>query len=78
MREAVMFKDPWCGACRSLEPVAASLGIRVVDVSEDREAGDRARICTLPTFIVYEDGKEVYRRDGAMSPYEMRKMVEEE
>ena len=50
----VDFWASWCGPCRMLGPVIDQLGSELTDV----------KVCTIPTLVVFEGGKEVKRSVG--------------
>lgn len=61
------FKAPWCGYCRRLEPTVVKMGqefegkIKVVglDIDADPELAEQFQVMTIPTLILFRDGKEV-------------------
>ncbi len=65
---------PWCGPCRSFAPVfeqaAAQLEPKARFAKLNTEAvpsiAQRWRIQSIPTLMVFKDGKEVARMSGAM------------
>lgn len=65
---------PWCGPCRSFAPVfeqaAAQLEPKARFAKLNTEAapsiGQRWRIQSIPTLIIFKGGKEVARMSGAM------------
>ena len=70
----VDFWAPWCGPCRTMAPdlerVAAEHrddGVLVakVDVDEQRELGERFRVMSVPTLLVFREGQLVDRFVGA-------------
>ena len=68
----VDFWATWCGPCRMLAPTIAKIAeeqegiIKVGKVDVDEEPGIAARfnIFSIPTIIVFKDGKEVARTVG--------------
>lgn len=59
------FKAPWCGYCRRLEPTVVKMGqelegkIKVVglDIDADPELAEQFQVMTIPTLILFKDGK---------------------
>jgi thioredoxin 1 len=69
----VEFWAPWCGPCKMMNPVLKSAGekysgkVELLKINAD-EAPDLLRqlkVYSIPTVLVYQDGKQVYRRSGA-------------
>lgn len=60
----VMFGATWCGPCKVLKPKVAGLGLSNVayaDIQTCKSEAMSARIMSVPTLVVYRDGKEVVR-----------------
>lgn len=63
----------WCGPCRKMEPIlkdiAADKKVKVVklNVDENKAFVRTKGISTIPTMIIYKDGKEVKRLVGVYS-----------
>ncbi|RPH51406.1 MAG: thioredoxin [Planctomycetota bacterium] len=69
----VDFHATWCGPCKVLAPVVEEIArerkgaLKVVKVDVDAASATAARfeVRSVPTLIVFRDGKEVRRRVGA-------------
>ncbi len=67
----VDFSASWCGPCQMLEPVLEELAsdrsnikIISVDVDEHEELSRKYGVMSVPTLVVYKDGKMVSRNTG--------------
>lgn len=69
----VEFWAKWCGYCRTVEPVvndlaawkAGKLKIMRVDVDAEPALARRFVVKATPTFIMYRNGQQLARIDGA-------------
>ncbi|QUL35805.1 thioredoxin [Treponema pallidum] len=63
---------PWCGSCKMLGPVLeeveSEVGSGVVigklNVDDDQDLAVEFNVASIPTLIVFKDGKEVDRSIG--------------
>jgi len=68
----VDFWAPWCGPCRMAEPVLEELSeeykgkviIAKLNIDENQENSEKYGIMSIPTTILFKDGKEVGRQVG--------------
>jgi thioredoxin 2 len=68
----VDFWAPWCPPCRMIAPVidelASEMGGRVrfakVNIDENQATAGRFRVASIPTLVVFKDGREVDRIVG--------------
>lgn len=70
----VEFFATWCPHCQRMMPVVEQIkelldgrtDIYQFDIDKNQETADSLDVESLPTFIVYRDGKEVWRHSGEM------------
>ena len=68
------FWAPWCGPCRMITPILDQLAeeysgrIKVgkINIDEESDITSRHRIFSVPSLIVYNDGKIVNQSTGAL------------
>ncbi len=75
----VDFGASWCPPCKQMEPVLKNLAennkgkftLVKVDGGRDQEILKVYKVTALPVFIIFKDGKEVWRKDGIASEAEL-------
>jgi rhodanese-related sulfurtransferase len=76
----VDFGAEWCPPCKKMEPVLKQLQTEMpaqfklvkVDGGIDMEVMKEQKVESLPVFIIYKNGKEVWRKQGAVELSELK------
>lgn len=80
----VDFWAEWCGPCRMVAPIIEQLTdeyqgqvtIRKVNVDNEEELATQFRIMSIPTVILFREGKILERLVGARSKEEFGDIIE--
>jgi rhodanese-related sulfurtransferase len=75
----VDFGATWCPPCKAMEPIVQNLQKKYaekftllkVDGGKDEVLLKKYNVTALPVFIVYKNGKEVWRKDGVATEKEL-------
>jgi thioredoxin len=81
----VDFWAPWCGPCLRIAPVVADLAARYagrmavgkLNIDEHPRSGIRYDVLSIPTLILFRDGRPVARVTGAVGPGRLEAAVAE-
>lgn len=81
----VDFFATWCGPCKMLMPEFESLakntdGVNfvTVDIDQYRELTVSSGVNSVPTLVIFKDGKELARRTGFAQEQQLLKWIESE
>ena len=71
----VDFSAPWCAPCRLQDPIISQLAVQfkgeafiaAVNIDNNREMALKLGIQSVPTLIIFRNGKEIQRFVGLQS-----------
>lgn len=77
------FFATWCGPCQVLGPILKevkdSLGERVsiikVDVDKNQELAAMQQVRGVPTMMLFQNGKQLWRQSGVLSKEEIVRTI---
>lgn len=77
------FSAIWCGPCKTLAPILKqvkdSLGERItilkIDVDKNQQLASKYQVRGVPTMILFQNGKQLWRQSGVLSKEEIIKII---
>ena len=76
------FWASWCGPCRMLSPVVeeisneySNIKVGKINVDEQSELAQQFGIMSIPTLLVFKDGKKISESIGLIPKEQIEKML---
>lgn len=71
----VEFYASWCPHCQKMMPIVeqikellqGQIEVYQLEIDDNRDLADREDVESIPTFIVYKDGKQMWRQSGEIA-----------
>jgi len=81
----VDFWASWCGPCQMLAPIIEELAEEMEDkikicklnVEEASNLSSDYKVMSIPTLIIFKEGKEIARTVGVIPKEDLKKWIEE-
>ncbi len=78
----VDFWAAWCGPCRMLSPIVDALSLEMkemkfgkVNVDEQPELSEKFEVASIPTLLLFKDGKVIANRVGATTKEGLKEWI---
>ena len=73
------FYAEWCGPCKLMSPVlrevkdelGEAVSVIKIDVDRNREISQKFSIKGVPTFMIFKNGRQIWRQSGIVSKEEL-------
>ena len=80
----VDFFAEWCGPCKTMSPILKQVKdmqgdkVRIVkvDVDKNNALAMQYSIQSVPTLMIFRNGKQMWRQSGVINASELNKIVE--
>ena len=81
----VDFYAEWCGPCQIMKPrlldvmerMGDDIQVIQIDVDKEKELATHFRISSVPTLIIFKNGKQQWRQSGIISAHALMKLLKE-
>ena len=81
----VEFYANWCPHCQRMMPVVEEVKVELnrrcnvfqFDIDENRSLREENNVESIPTFILYKYGEEIWRKSGEMTLRQLLGLIEE-
>lgn len=79
----VDFFAEWCAPCKTQAPILKDLkkkmgdkvSIIKIDVDKNQNVSNRYQVLSIPTLILFKNGKATWRESGVFPAHELEKII---
>ena len=80
----VDFYADWCGPCKAMNPIVQDVARQLankarvvkVDIDKSQAASQQFQISAVPTFILFKNGKSIWRHSGMLDKNSLLRVIE--
>lgn len=77
------FSAEWCGPCQTLAPILKDVksdfgdDVKIVkiDIDKNQAIANRFSIRSVPTLILFKNGKEIWKQSGVMTKADLVRTI---
>ncbi|MDD5431878.1 MAG: thioredoxin [Candidatus Omnitrophica bacterium] len=81
----VDFWAPWCGPCKMIAPIVEELSKEYtgkmkfgkIDIDNNSKIANQYGVMSIPTIIIFKDGKIMDQSVGAVNKTQLKRKIEE-
>ena len=82
MKSVLYFTADWCQPCKKVKPIVEELNreylpgmFQMVDVDIEKEMAQTFQIRAVPTFVLFENNKEINRITGTQTKQSLLEFI---
>jgi thioredoxin 1 len=82
MKSILYFTADWCQPCKKVKPIVEDLNrehfpgiFQIIDVDIETDMAETFKISAVPTFILFNDGRESNRVTGVQSKQSLLEFI---
>ena len=80
----VDFYADWCGPCKAMNPVIQEVARTVqgkarvikVNIDKSQSASQQFNVSAVPTFMIFKNGKQVWRHAGMIDKQSLLRVID--
>ncbi len=77
------FTATWCGPCKMMAPILKEVSGRIgekgkiikIDIDKNRALAEKLHIMSVPTFMLYKNGKVIWKKSGVQSAQQLEQVI---
>ena len=79
------FTASWCGPCQAMAPILTEVASEIkgkakiikIDVDKNNQLATKLGVRSVPTFMLYQNGKMLWRSSGIQSANTLKSLIQQ-